>query len=727
VIRALTWLVVRLRWLVVAGWVAAAIAATIWLPGLGSTQEANLGGLVPQNARAQQVERRSFDYFDVPLISRAVVVQRNEEGLTPAQQTRVLRRAAAINTREDTLLGTVVFALPVLNTAGIVPGSTERDTTAVTFLFYKPEASLQARAALADTYGTRIEADDDHLIGATGAAPARWEQWEAIEGALPWVEGATLLLIFLVVSLTFRAVGAPLIALVAAALAYFVSVGVVGWAGERLDLAVPREVEPVMLVLLLGVVTDYAVFFLSATRRHLAAGEPRVRAAESAANDVTPIVITTGAVVVFGTAALLVGELEFFRAFGPGAALAVAVSVAVSVTFIPAALAIFGERVFWPSLRRESADERSADRGTIATLTRFMTAKPVAALVTVGAVVVLVLATLQLRDTRLGFTLLTGLPEGSTAERALFEAGKGFEPGIVAPSVVLVEQEGIRGKRAELNRLERLLERQPNVAGVIGPREQPPELEVDALLTDDAARYALILGTDPLGGAALDAVRDLEGNLPDLLRQAGLAGATAGVAGDTALAAETVDRIVDDIKRIAVAALIVNFLFLVLFLRALLPPLYLLAASALGLGAALGVTAFVFNQLLGFGDLTYYVPFAAAVLLLSLGSDYNIFIVGRIWQEARDRPVRDAIVRAAPRASGAISIAGIALAGSFALLALVPLRAFREFALAMSAGILIDTFLVRTLLVPALVGLVGETNWWPRRRRIQAPTVDEAA
>ena len=133
------------------------------------------------------------------------------------------------------------------------------------------------------------------------------------------------------------------------------------------------------------------------------------------------------------------------------------------------------------------------------------------------------------------------------------------------------------------------------------------------------------------------------------------------------------------------------------------------------------MTAFVFRELLGFGDLTYYVPFAAAVLLLSLGSDYNIFVVGRIWQEARTAPVREAIVRAAPRASAAISIAGIALAGSFALLALVPLRAFREFALTMSAGVLIDTFLVRTILVPALIRLVGDAGWWPRRPAAEAP------
>ncbi len=713
--RAFVWLVIRLRWLVVIGWVAAAVAASVWLPGLGSSKEASLGGLVPSDARALATERRSFEHFDVPLISRAVVVQRNEDGLTRAQQTRVVDRALRVSRGEDPLLQTIVFALPVLNTAGIVPGARERGTTAVTYLYYKPSASLHARAALADTYGSRIEASGDHLIGATGAAPARWEQWEAIEGALPWVEAATLLLIALVVGITFRAPGAPLVALVAAAIAYFVSVGVVGEAGERLDLAVPREVEPVMLVLLLGVVTDYAVFFLSATRRHLAAGESRLQAAEAAARDVTPIVFTTGMVVVFGTAALLVGELEFFRAFGPGAALAVLVSVAVSITFIPAALAIMGGRAYWPSLRRESVDERSGERGFVAALTRAAMVRPVAFLLAAGSVAALVLAGVQMRDTRLGFTLLTGLPKGSTVERALFEAGKGFEPGIVAPSVVLVEADGIRERREELVRLERLLAREPGVAGVIGPREQPPGLEVDALLADDAARYAIVLGSDPLGGAAIDAIRDLEGRLPELLRQSGLQDARAGVAGDTALAAETVDRIVDDIKRIAIAALLVNFIFLALFLRALVAPLYLLAASALGLAAALGVTAFVFHELLGFGDLTYYVPFAAAVLLLSLGSDYNIYVVGRIWQEARTAPVKEAIVRAAPRASAAISIAGIALAGSFGLLALVPLRAFREFALTMSAGVLIDTFLVRTILVPALIRIVGDVGWWPRR------------
>ncbi len=641
-IRAFVWLVIRLRWLVVAGWVAAAVASTLYLPGLGQTEEASLGGLVPQDARALDVERRSFEYFQVPLLSRAAVVQRDPAGLSAAEQRRVVARAVAINRGNVPDLRTIVFALPVLNTAGIVPGSKERGTTAVTYLFFDPGASLQARAVLSDTYATRIASDGDPVVGATGPAPARWAQWEAIEDALPWVEAATLLLIALVVGITFRAPGAPLVALSAAATAYFVSLGVIGQAGAELDLAIPREVEPVMLVLLLGVVTDYAVFFLSATRRRLAAGEGRVEAAERAAIEVTPIVLTTGLIVMFGTAALLVGELSFFRAFGPGAALAVLVSVAVSVTFVPAALAICGRLVFRPSVDRLGHDD--GDHGFVRALTRAAMLKPIAAVVALASVAVLVLAGLQARDTRLGFTLLTGLPRGSDVETALFEAGKGFEPGIVSPTMVLVEGEGMRGRREELVRLERLLERQPGVAGVIGPREQPRGIGLDALLTDGAARYAIVLGSDPLGGAALDRVRELEDALPALVRESGLEGATAAVAGDTALAAETVDRILSDIVRIALAALLVNFVFLALFLRALVAPLYLLAASVLGLVAALGTTAFVFGELLGYGDLTYYVPFAAAVLLLSLGSDYTLFVVGRIWQEARRRPLDEAIV-----------------------------------------------------------------------------------
>jgi RND superfamily putative drug exporter len=144
---------------------------------------------------------------------------------------------------------------------------------------------------------------------------------------------------------------------------------------------------------------------------------------------------------------------------------------------------------------------------------------------------------------------------------------------------------------------------------------------------------------------------------------------------------------------------------------------YLLAASLLAVLGTLGLTVLICEATFGSPDLVYFLPFAAGVLLVSLGSDYNVYVVGRIWEELRVRPLRAAIAVAVPRASKAISVAGIALALSFAALAIVPLDAFRELGFMMSVGVLLETFLVRTLLIPALISVFGRTSTWPGRIR----------
>ena len=227
---------------------------------------------------------------------------------------------------------------------------------------------------------------------------------------------------------------------------------------------------------------------------------------------------------------------------------------------------------------------------------------------------------------------------------------------------------------------------------------------------------AVIFDSDPLGAPAIHRYEDLRDRLPALMRASGLGAPRASIAGETVVASETVHGVLDDLWRIGLVALAVNLLLLIVFLRALIAPLYLVAVSVLGLAASLGLTTFVFQGVLGYDDLTYYVPFAAAVLLVALGSDYNVFVTGRIWEEARRLRLREAIAVATPAAAKAVTVAGIALAASFALLALVPLRSFREFAFVMGAGVLIDTFVARSLLVPALTSLFGEAAWWPGRR-----------
>jgi RND superfamily putative drug exporter len=255
------------------------------------------------------------------------------------------------------------------------------------------------------------------------------------------------------------------------------------------------------------------------------------------------------------------------------------------------------------------------------------------------------------------------------------------------------------------------------VKSVLGPADEPFGTGGDPGLVygkhGNAARYVVVLGSDPFGASAIDALARLRSDLPALADRAGLGGRTVGVTGNTALAQETTGAMRSDVLRISLVAAAVNVILLAIFLRALVAPLLLVTASVLSLGATLGITVWTFGDLLGYGELTYWVPYAVAVLLVSLGSDYNVFVAGRMWQEARRRPLRQAVAIAGPRASEAIRTAGLALAASFAAIALIPVRGFREFAFAMVVGILLETFVVRSLLVPALISLVGYGSGWP--------------
>jgi putative drug exporter of the RND superfamily len=714
-IRLFTGVVVRLRYLVVAAWIAAAVAVAWQLPGLGSGEPLPLGGLIPEHAESIDVAQREAQHFRLPLTSDTLVVQRDPDGLSAEVQARAVERAVRVS-REPHESDGIQLALPITNTLGLFPGSQESNTTAVTYLFFGPDASLPDRVSAANVYLGQIP-QADSPVGVTGPAPARLRQFNEISGAMTIIELGTVGLILLVVGFTFRALGAPLLTLFAAGLAFLVARGVIPWVGARLGVSVPQEVEPLVVALTLGIVTDYAVFYLSGTRRSLLEGLGRLDAARAAALRVGPIVATAGLIVVAGTASLLVGELEFFRAFGPGLALTAAVSLVVSLTFIPAALAIFGSRIFWPGIQR--GDLGAGDEETISpareALARFLTARSISLATVLLCTAALIAAAAGLPGTKLAFRLITGLPSETQQARAAKAAADGFAPGIVAPTVVLVEGSGLGGERADLAQLEQELGHQPGVVGVLGPREQLGQAPSNLFLSADgtAARYVLVYDQGALSGPAIDNVRALKGALPGLLNDTGLAKATAGITGQTAIASDTVEAVVGSSVRVGAVVLAVNFVLLALFLRALVAPLYLLAASAASVAATLGLTKYVFQDLLGHSDITYYVPFAAGVLLVSLGSDYNVYVVGRIWQEARRMPLRQAVAFAAPRASKAIAVAGIALAASFAMLAVVPIDGFREFAFMIGVGVLLETFLVRSLLIPALVSLFGKWSFWP--------------
>ena len=722
--------IARFRYAVVLLWIAIAFGANYLLPGISSS--GGVDGFVSSDSPAIATEIRSVRTFGFPLLGRTVIVQRDADGLSGFAQAEAILRGLALSQQAYPDQYPILGALPITNTQGLFPGSTERNTTALTYLFLPPWAGFAAQTGAAHQFADRFLTDpDDAYVGVTGSVPARVAQADIVGQSLPLVEVATLAAIVLIVGLYFRSVVAPVLALLTAGVAFIVTLRLAGVATAMFGLAVPSELEPLMVALLLGVVTDYVIFFVAGLKSELQTGQPRLAAAHRSAVTFGPIVAVAGLTVAAGTASLLAAKSPLFRAFGPAMALAVMVGLIVSVTLVPALLAILGRGALWPSRPSPGGAKdsmydfepypatRPGGGGRMAALTR----RPVALRVFVVTVGALLLAALPLSSLNLGSSFVQALPPGSEARVAADAATKGFVAGILSPTVLLLQEKDIGGRRADLMTLQRLIEEQPGIAGVLGPADIKVRADIGLVIakTNDAARLLVILNDEPLGATAVDTLSRLQERLPDLLAQADLSDARTGFAGDTAIAAEIVGATQDDLGRIATAALAVNLILLILFLRALVAPLYLLGCSILALAASLGVTTFFFQTVLGQDGLTFYVPFAAAVLLVALGSDYNIFGVGHIWHAARRMPLREAIIVAVPQTTRAITAAGFTLAVSFGMLALVPLRPFRELAFAMFVGILLDAVIVRSLLVPTLLVLVGRRSSWPSRLLQDAP------
>jgi len=717
--------VVRRRWAIVAGWALFVAVVSLLLPTLESTGgTGGFRGFAEPDNPAIQTEIRSFEKFGFPVLTRTAIVQHNPDGLPVETQFRVISNALEFNLDRPPELQRIELALPVME--NFLPSRFgEEPTTAITYLFYRPDVGFGRQTGLAAEYAGRYAGDpEDHLVGVTGTIPGRVAQLVILRRTLEKVELATVILILLVVGLNFRAVGASLVTMATAGVALAVIVRLAGWIGKELGIDIPSEIEPVMVALLLGIVTDYSIFFLSGMRERLVAGDDRLEAARSSTEEFAPIVLVAGLTVAAGSLALLVARVGLFRTFGPGMAITILISLVVAVTLVPACLAILGRWVFWPNVPKPHPRPATAPPPR----SRFIeavTRKRNGVLVALVGAGVLLVAAAPVRDLDLGFAVIDSLPPDLEARRAAEAAGDGFAPGILSPTVLLVEGPDVGDRRPALDRLQALLERQPGVAFVAGPANQPARLSIGAVVatSGDAARYVIVFDASPLSATTIGNLGRLGDAMPAMLSEAGIPQVRTGFAGDTALAESTVVQTKADLGRVVLVATAFGFVLLVLFLRALVAPLYLMAVNVLAVTAALGVTTFVFQSMAGTSGLTFYVPFAAAVLLVALGADYSIFGVGYIWAEARHRPLLGAIRVAVPRSTRAISAAGITLALSFAMLAFVPLRPFREFALAMAVGIVLDVFVVRSLLVPSLISVVGQTSGWPGRalRRVPPP------
>ena len=716
--RAYRRVVVDGRWYVVAAWLVAAVVVLLLPPAPGSSGRL-LGGLLPVSSDALSVQERSLEAFDVPLLSGTAVVVHDPAGLDLLTRADVALWALATSQAE--LEGRVPDGPGHL--VGAVPLPSSSADTAVTYLYASPGTSLTRTTELARQYAAHFHNQASVRTYVTGVTPAQVAQGDYLESRLGVFEGASVVVIAAVVALAFRSWVAPVAVLAVAGVGFVVSRRLLAALAQALGFSLPHQIEPLVVALFLGVVTDYCVLLFSTFHQELATTEdPREAARRAVARD-APIVAVAGLTVAGGTIALLAGDLGFFRSFGPALSLTVVVGLLLSLTLAPAVMTILGRRLF--SLRRRQVAVATTPRDSERSRSRvhLLITRRGAAVATAVSVALLLLAALPALHLRLDQSFTAGLPEDDGARRGAQVLQDSRVRGASAPTEVLVEGEGVARERAALARFEELVRQQPEVVEAIGPAQSPVSERYGIVLSrdGDAARLLVVLGSDPLGAEAISDLRALEGRLDGLAREAGLEGVSVAVTGQTAVASELTALTRADLQRTLLVALGVELVLLALYLRALVAPLALLVCSALSVAAALGVTTWVFQDLGGAEGLVFYAPFATAVLLVALGSDYNVFAVGAIWAEAAHRPLSQAIAVAVPRSTRAITTAGLILAATFAMVAIIPLATFRQIAFTMTVGLLVDTFLVRPVLTPAVLTLLGRAAGWPGHRIRTSP------
>jgi RND superfamily putative drug exporter len=504
---------------------------------------------------------------------------------------------------------------------------------------------------------------------------------------------ATVGLVLLLLLAVYRAPLLSLLPLLAVGAAYLVAIGIAYLLIDAGWIVVNTEGTMLLLVLIFGAGTDYSLLLVHRYREELDKGTPAEEALPAAVRESRPALLASGGTVIAAMLVLLVADLESTRWLGPILAIGIAVMLTAAFTLLPALLSILGPHAFWsPQSRgsfrtdRDRKEPRDVWGRVAAMVRRRSLGIVVSVLVLLG---VLCLGNLTHHDT-LGFgqgvTKATNSSEGTEALERHFPAGLG------SPLTAIV-------KAAEAPQVVEGMKRLESV-----------QLAVPAPIPGDVADavVVLVLHGNPYGSDAADAVRGIRNRL-HALAPGSLLG---GIPVENLDVEQTNAR---DTKLIVPLVLIVVGLILIALLRALVAPAYLVATVVASFGATLGLATFAFTEVFQTEGLDFNLALMAFIFLVALGVDYNIFLMTRAREEARSRGTREGALAALVNTGGVVTGAGLILAGTFATLTLLPLEELVQIGATVAAGVLLDTFLVRALLIPAITYRLGDRAWWPSR------------
>jgi uncharacterized membrane protein YdfJ with MMPL/SSD domain len=681
--RIITWSVRgRHPWIVIAVWIVVAGALSMG-PKLQSvtTNDASKGlSSAVESKRADALQQQSFpNAKGTPVI----VVYGSSAPLTAADKAAIVQGKAWLESGAEPI-----------NSASVQYSPDGKGALIFASLNGNPgDASFRDSVqAIRDHFGTGVNGMQVEVTGPGGLIT---DVYKIFLNADVKLLIGTVILVLVLLLLIYRSPVLPFVPLIAVGFGYFVAGGILALVAKATGTTLSGQATSLMVILLFGAGTDYGLLLISRYREDLRReGDARVALA-TALGETWEAIAASGLTVTLAVLTLLFAHYGDYRSFAPVLGVGVFITLIAGLTLMPALLALLGRRAFWPRVPKQGEATQHKTWGRVA---EWVAAGPRRAALGVLAILVVLALGCLLYSPRFSFTedFLKNMP--SKQGYALLE--QHFPKGALAPTTVLIKAPQAPPAFVT-GMITGALNKSPGVAAAFPTG------------TADGGRllsFQVILEGDPYSSKALEQVRQLR----TVARKAAAAGGgTALVGGPTAIQADTWAQSNRDTVVVAVAALVVVGVILMLLLRAVVAPVYLLLTNVLSYLAALGLTIVITEKLLGWEHISYRIPLYMFIFLVALGSDYNIFITTRIRGEAMARGLRDGAVKALSATGGVLTSAGIILAGTFLILLSQPVKDLAEISIGVALGVLIDTFLVRTALVPGLTLWIGPRAGWP--------------
>ncbi|MET7508043.1 MMPL family transporter [Streptomyces albidoflavus] len=530
-----------------------------------------------------------------------------------------------------------------------------------------------------------------------GPAASQADLSDAFAGIDGLLLGVALIAVLLILLVVYRSVLLPLVIIFGAVLALGLACAVVYALAERDVVRVDGQVQGILSILVIGAATDYALLLTARFREELSLHGDRFTAMRLAWRQSFGPITASAATVALGLLALLLSDLTNNRALGPVGAIGIVCSVFSALTFLPAALVLLGRAAYWPARPKVTGTggshrlwQRVADR--VDRTPRKVWAITLAALVACAAFA----PTLTSRGVPLDEIFVNDAPSVSAQETL----SRHFPGGAGNPAVVIADAGQVDEVVAATKKTEGVASVAPVTEsgrpGGGAPRVVDGRVRIDATLQD---------------GADSDAAKETVARLRSAVHA--VDGADAVVGGYTAQQYDTQRTAEADRNLIMPVVLAIILVILIALLRSLVTPLLLVLTVALNFAATLGIASLVFTHVFGFSGTDASVPLYGFVFLVALGVDYNIFLMSRVREETALHGTREGVRRGLTTTGGVITSAGVVLAATFAALGVIPLAFLAQIAFIVAFGVLLDTLVVRSLLVPALVRDIGPASWWP--------------